>query len=72
VLGELRSMTVVSLKNVITGLVEAAGMNMGKAGRKSDLQERIIRSLRMLQSEGKVDRWQKARAVILQAASGAE
>jgi hypothetical protein len=72
VLGELRSMTVVSLKNVITGLVEAAGMNMGKAGRKSDLQERIVRSLRMLQSEGKVDRWQKARAVILQAASGAE
>ncbi|PVG03348.1 hypothetical protein CPB86DRAFT_779686 [Serendipita vermifera] len=45
---------------------------MGKAGRKSDLQERIVRSLRMLQSEGKVDRWQKARAVILQAASGSE
>jgi E3 SUMO-protein ligase PIAS1 len=65
-------MTVPSLKGVITGLVDQSAANIGKTGKKSELQERILRSLRVLQSEGKVDKWLKARAVILQVASGTE
>jgi len=65
-------MTVNSLKGVITGLVDESCANMGKAGRKSDLQDRIMRALRLLQSEGKVDKWIRARAVILQVSSGQE
>lgn len=70
VLGELRTMTVNSLKGVITGLVEEGCANIGKAGRKSELQERIVRALRLLQTDGKVDKWIKARAVVLQVGSG--
>jgi E3 SUMO-protein ligase PIAS1 len=65
-------MTVHSLKGVITGLVDESCANMGKAGRKSDLQERIVRALRGLQADGRVDKWVKARAVILQVSSGLE
>lgn len=65
-------MTVVSLKTVITGFGEESVVNLSKGGRKSDLQERIINALHVLQSGGKVDKWQKARAIILQARSGAE
>lgn len=65
-------MTVPSLKGVITGMVDQSAANIGKTGKKSELQERILRSLRVLQSDGKVDRWLKARAVILQVASGTE
>lgn len=72
ILAELRTMTVNSLKGVITGLVDEGCANIGKAGRKSDLQERIVRALRLLQTEGKVDKWIKARAVVLQVSSGVE
>jgi E3 SUMO-protein ligase PIAS1 len=65
-------MTVNSLKGVITGLVDESCANMGKGGRKSDLQERIVRALRALQTDGKVDKWIRARAVILQVSSGLE
>jgi E3 SUMO-protein ligase PIAS1 len=65
-------MTVVSLKTVITGFGEETVVNLSKGGRKSELQERIIGALNVLHSGGKVEKWQKARAVILQARSGAE
>ena len=65
-------MTVNNLKSVITGLVDESCANIGKAGRKSELQDRIIRALRLLQSEGKVDKWIKARAVVSQVSSGLE
>jgi E3 SUMO-protein ligase PIAS1 len=65
-------MTVPSLKGVITGIVDQSAANIGKTGKKSELQDRILRSLRVLQNDGKVDKWLKARAVILQIASGTE
>lgn len=65
-------MTVPSLKSVITGIVDQSAANIGKTGKKADLHDRIVRALRVLQSEGKVDKWLKARAVVLQAAAGNE
>lgn len=65
-------MTVMSLKTVITGFGEETVVNLSKGGRKSDLQDRIISALNVLQNGGKVDKWQKARAVILQARTGGE
>jgi hypothetical protein len=67
-------MTVPSLKDVITGLADQSAAKIGKSAsaKKSELQESILRSQRILQSDGKVEKWLKARAVILQVAFGAK
>ncbi|KAG8838610.1 SUMO ligase siz1 [Serendipita sp. 400] len=72
VVAELRNLTVVYLKSVIHGLSDENVDNLIRTGKKAELQDRILRALQRLQSQGQVDKWMKARAVILQAVSGIE
>ncbi|KAG8835966.1 SUMO ligase siz1 [Serendipita sp. 399] len=71
-MAELRNLTVNYLKSVIHGLSDENVATLSRTGKKAELQDRIVRALRLLQSQGQVDKWVKARAVILQAVSGIE
>lgn len=72
VVGELRSLTVVYLKHVISGFLDEGVASLPRTGKKGEIMDRIVRALRLLQTTGQTDKWIKARAVILQAASGVE